>query len=554
MAFADWAHDTLAQMSLNQKIGQLFFIGVQSNPYQTDYEQFRQGFGLFQLVEDHDINYAKKMIDEYHVGGILFIRGGDPLVERKAIRQLQQMSPTPLLISQDAEWGLTMLLNNTIRFPKNMTLGAIQNDDLIYQMGKEIGRQCQLLGIHINLAPVVDVNNNPLNPVINNRSFGENKDYVTQKGVAFMRGLQEHVLACAKHWPGHGDVDADSHEQLPMLRHTRSRLEQVELYPFKRMINAGVQAIMPAHLHIPAFDATPKKPSSLSRTIVHDLLRDTYAFDGLIISDSLVMRGATDYCKQDGDVELNALLAGHDVLLFPKQVSLAHKKIKEAVLNGLLSIEELDEHVLRILSAKEQLGLHQQRFVQPDIIGYEDINTQRALELKKELYKNAITLVKNKSIIPLRGKKKAIALVQTTHNPVNLFAQELKNDIPIDIYSFSAQAQEADMITGLERLKQYDTIIFGIYATHYHPRLNFGIPPITVRLIHESNKQARVILVIFGNAYLLQSFGDETAIVVAYEDDPDAQIAAANVLLGKQKATGKLPVTASEKFRAGHGL
>src|SRR6056297_125969 len=335
-----WVDSVMNELSLEEQIGQLFMVAAYSNKDENHQEEITS------------------LIKKYKIGGLIFFQGG-PVRQAKLTNHFQFVSEIPLLIAIDGEWGLGMRLDSTLSYPRHMMLGAIQNDSLIYQMGYDIGEQLTRLGIHINFAPVVDINNNPQNPVINVRSFGQDRVNVSKKSIAYMEGMQDAgVIAVAKHFPGHGDTNTDSHYALPLIAHDKERLDSLELYPFKRLIDAGVNGIMVAHLSIPALESNIHLPTTLSKPVVTHLLKTKMEFDGLIFTDALNMKGVTQN-YQSGDIESMALKAGNDVLLFPEDVSKAIHKIKRQVKSGDIKVERVRESCRKILQAKFQAGLYQ---------------------------------------------------------------------------------------------------------------------------------------------------------------------------------------------------
>ena len=323
LAQQKWADSILNTMSIDEKIGQLFMVQAYSNKDEKHY------------------NAIENLIEKYHIGGLIFMQG-TALKQVKLTNKYQSISKTPLLIGQDAEWGLNMRLKSTFKFPWNMTLGAIRNNQFIEQFGKQLAQHCKRIGVNINFAPVVDVNTNPENPIIGNRSFGENRENVTTKATAFIRGLQsENVLACAKHFPGHGDTASDSHISLPVLNFNRKRLDSTELYPYKKLAYTNLASVMVAHLSVKALESEINLPTSLSYNVVTNLLQNQLNFKGLIITDALNMKGASNFAKP-GELELDAFLAGNDILLFPEDVKSAITNIKKAVENGLVSETRLN--------------------------------------------------------------------------------------------------------------------------------------------------------------------------------------------------------------------
>lgn len=361
-----WAHRMVKEMSLREKIGQLFVVAA------TSYNKINSS----ELV--------KSLIADYGIGGIIFLGSRTVEDQVSVTRELQQLSRIPLLITLDAEWGLGMRLKNGMSFPFNRELGKLNDTDLVYQVGKEIGRQLAVIGVHMNFAPVIDVDNNPLNPVIGKRSFGDDPECVAQNGIAYAQGLRDAgILACVKHFPGHGDTAADSHHELPKISHKRDRLDVIELYPFRQLIKHSIAAIMIAHLEVPALEPKAKLPTSLSYRTITDLLKHELRFEGLVITDGLRMRGASDHYKP-GEVELNAFLAGNDILLCPLNVPKAVTLIEVAIKEGKVTEQDLDARVIKIMQAKAWAFTQQARYnqdnVERDIIG--ELFTPEAYALK----------------------------------------------------------------------------------------------------------------------------------------------------------------------------
>jgi beta-N-acetylhexosaminidase len=370
--YASWAEEILAHLTPEEKIGQLFMIAAVSD------EQDNEAF-IHNSPYHIKHSYTYSLIIHYHVGGIIFLGTSSIRTQYVFTQKLQKMSKFPLLIAQDCEWGLGMRMPDAIAFAKANILGKLADTQLIYAIGKEIGRQCKLMGIHINLAPVADVDTNPLNPIIADRSFGNNPTQVSICASAFMHGMHAAgILTCAKHFPGHGDTTADSHCELPLILHNRDRLDAIELYPFKELITAGVDAVMIAHLAIPALEPDIHRPSSLSTHIVTNLLRKKFNFNGLIITDGLGMSSVTKNFPP-GYAELEALKAGNDILLCPCDVPKAVELIKEAINNKEISIAELDAHVLRILRAKEKICLSNKPLSADEV--YAALHSAHAYEL-----------------------------------------------------------------------------------------------------------------------------------------------------------------------------
>ncbi len=536
-----WAQKTLKSLSLRQKLGQLFSFVPGTEDIVVD--------GTVMPTPKSTPAEIEQLIKKYHVGGVLFIRRTTIAEHINLVNTWQQMSDIPLLVIEDLEWGLTMRLDDAINFPRNMTLGAIQDTNLIYELGQKIGRECALIGVGMNLAPVVDVNCNPQNPVINYRSFGEDPEMVAEYGALFMQGLQDTgILACAKHFPGHGDTEIDSHLTLPLVPHPLERLEKVELIPFKELINRGVDAVMCGHLMIPALDKL--NISTFSPAIMDTLLQKKLGFKGLIATDALCM-GALG-APAPGDAELRAFLAGSDLLICSMNIPLAIERLASAVESGIITHQEVDKRVLKILRAKEYLGLHLRRLVDPANLA--NINTPAALNLKKKLYQNAITLVKNKNnIVPILPASSNLTVIQIGGKRDNPFVQKLATTHTCSIFTAPATQTvgDAELLTEqvIAATPTGSAIIICLCGMHRLARTNFGITDGTRALIGRlTGRTIPVVLVICGSPYSLAFFGEQDAIIVAYEEDSDALRAAADVITGQIAARGKLPVTEKIAF------
>lgn len=531
-----WTDSVIQGMSLDEKIGQLFILTAYSNQDESDYQ------------------YLQRMVERYHPGGLIFMQG-TPEKQVELINRYQAVSEIPLLISQDAEWGLSMRLRGTQKYPRNMTLGAVQSDSLIYHFGRQMARELRRVGVHMNFAPVADINNNPANPVINDRSFGEEKFNVTRKAYMTMKGMQDGgVLACAKHFPGHGDTGVDSHFDLPVLNHSLERLDTLELYPFHRLMQGGISSVMVAHLHIPALDPTPDLSASLSRKIIHDLLRERMNYQGLIITDALNMHGVTKYFGQ-GEVALEALLAGNDLLLSAENIPASIAAIQSAITSGRLSEAELDEHVRRILLAKHQLGIARftpisTRSVRADIL------TTGGDILRKQLFESAITLAKNDGgLVPigdLEGRK--IAYLQVGGPSNSDLSKTLQTYAGMDVF-FADRNLEAGVQSWLTKLENYETVIVGGFGLTKRRSESYGVSRNMSELVRNlGTSPTETILIWCGNPYALRFFGREQATIVAYEDAQEAQVAAAQAVFGGIRVTGRLPVSVSARFPEGAGI
>ncbi|MFB6305941.1 MAG: glycoside hydrolase family 3 N-terminal domain-containing protein, partial [Flavobacteriales bacterium] len=499
------------------------------------------------------------MIEKYHIGGLIFFQGG-PRRQIQLVNQYQNLSKTPLLISQDAEWGLSMRLDSTMSFPKQMTLGAIQNDSLIREMGKAIAKQCKRVGVHVNLAPVVDVNNNRNNPVINYRSFGENRKNVASKGIAYMKGLQDmRVLANAKHFPGHGDTEYDSHKTLPEIDHSKRRLDSIELYPFKRLIENGLGSIMAAHLSVPALDSTKNRPITLSPKAINKLLKEKIGFSGLVFTDALNMKGVTENYDND-KINTKALKAGNDVLLFPQNVPSAIKQIKKLVEKGAIKEKTINKKCKKILQVKHWTGARFRDSISLEHL-HADLHSRKDQSLKRKLIAKALTLLKNKNntvpIKKLNNKKIASVLVGGKLN--NEFQKALKEYIPkIDLFSVS-KASTTQQINHLkEKLKGADQVILSIHNTNNIPSQNYKTGKNTDKIIEALGKEFNLLVDYFGNPYGIKSINKVkkyiNSLIVSYEDKKLYHHYSADLILGGLAAKGKLPVTISKDLKEGEGV
>ncbi len=525
-----WINDTYANMSEDERIGQLFMIRAHSNK-----------------TAEH-VRAVKNQIKKYHVGSLCFFQG-TPEKQVKLTNEYQKLSKTPLMIAMDAEWGLGMRLKESFSFPRQLTLGAIQDDQLIENMGEEIGKHLRAVGAHINFAPVADVNNNPENPVINNRSFGEDKYNVAAKSIAYMKGLQKaNVLACAKHFPGHGDTDTDSHYDLPTINHTRERLDELELYPFKALSDNGIGSMMIAHLHVPAFDSRAKRPSTLSSKTIKGVLQQYIGYGGLIFTDALEMQGVAKNFKP-GVMEVEALLAGNDVLVLPIDIDLAFNSVKKALADGILLWSDIEAKVKKILAKKYDLGLH----VKPGPIATsgvnEKVNNPEATVIKSKLIEKAITLVRNdESILPIRSMQKKFASLSIGSKSPTVFQEYLSRYTNVKAHYLEKGASKGKMNATVNELSKYDHVFISLHDMSKYASKDFGLAQEQLDVIYELNTQNKVTLVVFGSPYALKYFSTIPSIVVAYEEDPLFQQITAEAIFGAHSMMGKLPVTAHASF------
>lgn len=533
---AEWVESTLNDMTMDQKIGQLMMIRAHSD-----------------LGEDH-IASVKKLIEDYDVGALCFFQG-TPLKQAELTNTYQSISRIPLLVAIDGEWGLGMRFKkDVISYPRQLTLGAVRDNELIYDMGKEVAYELKRLGIHWNFAPVVDVNNNPKNPVINNRSFGEDRNNVAAKSYQYMLGMQDAgMIACAKHFPGHGDTDADSHYELPVINHDRKRLDSIELYPFQIMMDRGVASVMVAHLQVPALESRKNRPTSLSRKVVTGLLRDTMGYDGIIITDGMEMEAVTKHFKP-GVAEAEAILAGNDMICLPRNVKSAVSAIRYYVKEGLISEAELDDHVRRILRAKYDLGLT----IAPKIMLNElpeDILHPEGIVLRSKLFAEAVTLAKDEEAeIPFRRLDSIkFATVAFGSRGLNTFQQRVESYTGASHINLSYNPTPQAVQAAIKSLSKVDHVLISTEDMSKYSSKNFGISKTCRNIISQIEKIRPVTLVIFGSPYSLKYFDDYDRVVMSYTDDSTMMDKTAQAIFGAAAIQGSLPVTASEEFKYGQG-
>ncbi len=533
-----WADSVLNTMSEEQALGQLFMVATYSNK-----------------PESHALE-IEALIKNNGIGGVIFFQGG-PVRQAQLTNRYQELSRVPLFIAMDAEWGLGMRLDSTMNFPKQMTLGAIQDNTSIYKMGVEIGKQCNRLGVHINFAPVVDINSNANNPVIGVRSFGEDKFNVSAKAIAYMKGMQSvHVLANAKHFPGHGDTDTDSHLALPIINKSAKDLNEMELYPFKQMIDSGVTSIMVAHIHVPSLDDATNKPSTLSKPIVTDLLKNELGFRGLLFTDALNMKGVSSQYKP-GEVDVRALLAGNDVLLYAENVPLAIKKITKAINDKDISREEVQARVKKILMAKYWAGLNQRKKIETETL-YQDLNNPSAQALLNNLYQQSITVVKNaNNVIPIKfPDTTSLASVSISYNGAeNIFQKTLSAYAPFDHYSIDKAISDTAMNQLIDKLQRYETVVVSVHQINSYNTKTYGVSASTKAFIEKIQaSHPRVIITVFGVPYSLKYFSQATNLICGYEDNVYTQKLVPQLLFGVVQSSGKLPVTATTEFKLNSGI
>ncbi|WP_423126732.1 glycoside hydrolase family 3 N-terminal domain-containing protein [Gaoshiqia sp. Z1-71] len=532
-----WVDSVLKEMSLEQKIGQLFIVQAYSENGKTS----------DQVLSD---------IQRFHIGGIIFMQGN--AVDQVVLtNRFQQVSRIPLLITMDAEWGPGFRLKDSPKYPVQMALGAIQHDSLIYQMGFEIGKQLRRIGVHVNFAPVADVNNNPKNPVINYRSFGEDQQAVARKSWLYAKGLQDAgVLAVAKHFPGHGDTKTDSHLGLPVINHDLERLETVELYPFKALIDSGIGSIMTGHLQLPALEPDSKLPSSLSSLIIKGKLIDEYHFNGLIITDGMNMQGVTNQFPS-GEASARALIAGNDMLEIVPRLEESVNAVKKAVENGELSLEEIDWKCRKVLALKKWLQLDENTRVSPENLRADLFKPGYELT-KRLLHEQSLTVLRNENqLLPLQkldSLKIAVVSVGTTNETA--FQRMTANYLDVDYFNLKKQATAQDIEQLARAMRPYNLLIIGIHNLNLGGTKMYGVDSSIAEFILKTTHKKQVVA-LFGNPYALDYIpGVETCdgLLVSYQENRMTEELAAQAIFGAIHANGKLPVHVNAHFKLNDGF
>lgn len=533
-----WVDSVLNSLSVSEKIAQLIWVAA-----------FAEG----DLQHEAWLN---KQVTENKAGGVIFFNGKAGR-QAEMINYYRKVSEVPLIYATDGEWGLGMRLAGVEKFPFQLTLGAIRNDSLIYRMGSAVAEQFIKAGININLAPVADVNNNPSNPVISVRSFGEDPVNVRSKTLMYMKSMQDHgIIAVAKHFPGHGDTEVDSHFDLPVIKHSKERLDSVELVPFRALINSGVTGIMPGHLSILSMDSSRNLPSTLSHKILTQFLRNELNFKGLILSDAMNMGAVTKYAAR-GEAEVKALIAGVDVLEYVTDPALAIKAVMNSLKEGKLTEESLNEKCRKVLAAKYWAGLCKADStgkIDPET----DLSPASTSALIRELYASALTLLENdQNLIPLRNPEKIrIATVAVNSKATTPFQEGLGRYTPADTYFINPRDRKASASL-LKTLEGYDLVIAGIYGLDQRTNSNSPILPEIDRLIGQLTASNKCIITWFGNPYSVsrvKSLEKADGLILAYQENNYTEDLSSQLIFGAIGARGSLPVTISERWRCGDGI
>lgn len=527
-----WVDSIYTRMSFEERVGQLFMVAAYSNKDAS-----------------HERG-VEKLITDYKIGGLIFFQGG-PVRQARLTNRYQEKSKVPLFIGIDGEWGLSMRLDSTYRYPWNMTLGGVQDMKLIEKMGQQMAKQAKRMGIHFNFAPVLDINTNPSNPIIGNRSFGEDKFMVTERASALMKGIQsEGVFATGKHFPGHGDTATDSHHALPFLNFTKERLDDVEFYPYKRLFSEGLSSIMVAHLNVPSIEPMPNYPTSLSYNVVTNIVQGELGFKGLIFTDALNMKGASSY-MQPGDIDLEAFLAGNDVLLFAENVPVAIEKFRQAYADSVLSEERLQLSVKKILAYKYRGGLNHYKPIDLTNL-YNDLNGHEYDDLNYQLYENAVTVLKNEEetvpVMALENEK--IAYVKLGDDDGSNYLTTLQK------YAEVTEVQEDSLHLLSAKLKDFTTVIVGYHkADGAWKKHDLSAKELT--WLDTIAKNKRVIFTHFAKPYSLtpiKSFKNIKTVILAYQNNAIAQTVAAEIVFGALGSKGKIPVSIASTFKLNDGV
>lgn len=540
-----WVDSVFKTLSPDEQIAQLMVVRlstINSNKSVTFYDSL-----------------VSELIRQYNIGSICVFQGS-PVKQANILNRLQAQAKTPLLVTIDAEWGVGMRMTDSVLpLPKQMMLGAVQDSSIAYQYGRIVAEQCKRIGIQVNFAPVVDVNNNPDNPVINDRSFGEDKYKVASFGVQYMKGMQDNgVMGCAKHFPGHGDVAVDSHFDLPVINKNRSQLESLELFPFREIFKAGVGSVMIAHLYIPSIDSSANRATSLSKNNVTNLLRNELGYQGLTFTDALEMQGVRKFFP-DGAASVESIIAGNDMLCLPGDVPLAIAKLKEAIAAGRLSRADIEMHCRKVLKAKYDYGLASLKPINTDNLT-NDLNRDVS-SMRRIIAENALTVLKktDDTYFPLPAKKdsvkKDVVYVSVGTSSNNAFANRMIADYNADVVLFDYKKDAADIAAIVAKAKKdYRHVIIGVHGYNRTPANNFGISKNAVDLVTQLQQKTKAITFVFGNVYAIKNWCNAKNLVACYEDDSIIHNTAIDLLQGKIAAKGKLPVTVCDQFKFGSGL
>lgn len=522
----NWVNKTYDALSQDEKLGQLFIVALYTNK------------------DEAHINSVRNIVTNEKIGGLILMQD-DAAREINLVNEFQKKSKIPLMIGMDAEWGLFQRIATAHKFPWAMTLGAIQDKKLIWEMAAKIAEDCKRMGINWDFAPVVDVNTNPNNPIIGNRSFGSEVDNVVNSALAYSNGLQDNnILAAIKHFPGHGDTDKDSHLDLPVVSHSLKRLTEIEIAPFKALMNKGIGGVMVAHLYVPALEKTKGIPASISKNIITGILKEQLGYKGLIITDALNMGAVANKFKA-GELDAMAFAAGNDIMLFSQDVATGKRLIQQAIDKGEISQNRVEESVKKILLTKYYLGLDQYKPINPENIN-EDLNNSSHAEVVQKMYANALTLIKDeKKMLPLNCKE-IYYYVPLEEAPFQTFLDQLVLNATIILKKPSE----------VSSIPPNSKVIIGFHkdnSTAYKP---YKISAESKKILMDLSKNQTILLNVFGSAYALKDvdISKISTVLVSYENNDDSMVATAKALNGQTKIWGKLPVLVNNNLKEGTGL
>ena len=530
-----WVTEQMEKMTPDEKIAQLMMVTV------------------YPRQSENSKNSMIEVIKTFKPGGILVMQGS-PVKTARWINEFQENSAVPLLVAIDGEWGISMRMDSTVVYPYAQAIGAIQDSTFIYQMGRDVGRQMQQLGIHMNFAPVADVSTNPQNPVINFRSFGEDKINVSQKAGWVALGLQDAgVIPVAKHFPGHGDTETDSHHELPLINHPKERIDVVESFPFRYLAEMGIMGIMSAHLEVPALDDSGT-PSSLSKKIIDGYLRKEIGYNGLVITDAINMKGVR---TEKGNAELEALKAGNDMVEFVPDIGKAIASVKNALASGEITLEEIESKCRRVLAAKRWAGLH---IYEPANLKNltARLNSPYFEVTNRKLIKNSLTVLANQNVLPVQDLANLkIASVMIGAGSISSFQKMLDKYTQVDHFVLDKNASAREMASLRTKLDNYNLVIAGIQGINLYPSGRYGTTEMQRNALADIIRDNNVVAVFFGNAYAMRQFENihrAKGLILAYQNNPLTQELAAQLVFGAFDATGKLPVTVDKRFKPDDGI
>ncbi len=540
-----WADSVFNTLNDDQRIAQLMVMRMSA-----------PGANGKAIIYDAQV---RDLIKRYNIGSLCVFQGA-PTQIATYLNEFQQLAQTPIMVCIDGEWGVGMRLDSVLGFPYQLSAGAVKDKQLLYNMGKAMGEQCKRIGIQVNYAPVVDINNNPANPVIGYRSFGENKIKVGDFGAEITKGMQDAgIMACAKHFPGHGDVNVDSHYDLPVIYKSIDQLKELELYPFQQIFKANVGSVMIAHLYIPSIDNTPNRATSLSPNNVTNLLRNEMGYKGISFTDALEMKGVAKFFP-GGEAAVQSLIAGNDMLCLPSDIPNTIAEIKKAIKKKRLSWDAIYSKTKKVLEAKYLLGLHTKPVIDLNNLTY-DLNS-KVNEIRQQIFEKAITSLRNendaKSFLPLEKTTKKIAYLAIGISNDNTITKKMKTELDADVFYFDNKQSGSRVMSIVELLrKRYGKVVIGLHNYNKRPANNFSISAASINLLQQATATLQnVVCIAFGNPYALKYVNNKATVmpIAAYEDDAIVQQICFDMLKGDVAIEGELPVTVSAALPYGSGF